>query len=326
MNKISFSVNITINLVSLFFYLFLIVIYFRKTDNNSLKSLLFHIMCYLGIVEFILSISNIMLMGFRFNEQIILCIKKTYYLILFAILLFWIFYIFIIIFEKNNKVIAFLKKNVRFIWIILISFVVIFGIVDYIIPLKITKDIVFTGNIVPLLGIICTSLILLPLILVIFNYKKIAFRKLLPYFVTILLEVFILIMHEIFPFLSLFCLSITVLYYFIYYRLENPDIILVRRFRRYSESIRKIKEEYSFLFNMSYELRQLLNEISIEKDGYLVDGKKSINKRKLEKLILDFIKNDNVENNSTDDLLVTREIYTIDELQKILKEDNIPKW
>ena len=139
----------------------------------------------------------------------------------------------------------------------------------------------------------------------------------------------------------------TVLCYYIYYRLENPDIIYIRNYYKNRDKLRSWREKYGFLFNMSPELRALLNEVTFMKDNYLVDGKKPVSKKKLEALLVDFIKSGEIgettQTNMDEDgieildleeekedipeeMLITKEIYSLQELQEVLKEDNLPKW
>ena len=69
-----------------------------------------------------------------------------------------------------------------------------------------------------------------------------------------------------------------------------------------------------------------------------------VNTKKLEMLIRDFVRSSedgktmqtsidddgieilDVEEDIPDEMLVTKEIYSLDELKEVLKEDNLPKW
>lgn len=349
MNAVTFASNIAIHLSSIIFFLFLVIIYFRKNAKNSLKNRLFHIMCYLGIIEFILELSNILLLNYYVKNLLIIGIKKTYYLCFFAILLLWIYYVCILTIERNKKLASFVKMHIGEIRIFIIMLIVSFGIIDYCLPLNFIFDQYgrinyMVGGIIPILGILSAFFSILPVPLIIINRKELIVRKFLPYFVTIILEILVIIIHNFRPELSLLCFANTILFYFIYYRLENPDIVFVRRFKRNSERMKYIREQYSFLFNMTPELKALLNEIAVQKDGYLIDKSKPINKKKLERLLNDFIKtscgeaiskkayDDEIEilsfedDEQSDEMLITKEIYSLNELQDVLKDNNLPKW
>jgi hypothetical protein len=301
-------------------------------------------MCYLGIIEFIIGISGLLLLNFISKSIIIIALKKIYYLCFFIIIVLWTYYVFIITIEKNKKIASYIRNHIGEIRILLIILIIIFGIIDYILPLNYVFDQYgkvryLTGGIIPILKVISSFLIVLPLYTIINNRREILFRKLLPYFVTFILLIIVLIIHELAPDASLLCFFITILYYFIYYRLENPDIILVREFKKNSEEMKFIKEEYPFIFNMPLELRLILNEIAVSKENNLVNKKIKIDKKKLDNLVNKFIKSScdeqydsytytDAEKNDDylDDMLITKEIYSLKELQDVLKEDNLPKW
>ena len=91
------------------------------------------------------------------------------------------------------------------------------------------------------------------------NYKDLTFKGMFPYFFVLLIEIVSLIIVHFIPSLCLFGFVYTICCFVIYYRMENPDIFMIRRFKKNSDRMRFIREKYGFLFNMSPELRELLN-------------------------------------------------------------------
>ena len=169
-------------------------------------------------------------------------------------------------------------------------------------------------------------------------------KRILSYYVIGIFSISTLIIGYYYPICCPIGLSFTLSCYFAYYRLENPDLLYVRKYKSTNERMKTLHEKYGFLFNMSPELREMLNEISFMKDNYLMDGKKAVNKKKLEALINDFVKSSEVgettltnvddegieildmEEEIPDEMLITKEIYSLNELKEVLKEDNLPKW
>ena len=191
--------------------------------------------------------------------------------------------------------------------------------------------------------IVIGILSLLPIPFIIGNRENIYQKRLLAYYFNVLLTSIMMFVHIQYPALCLVAFPFTMGVYMIYYRLENPDILFVRKFKKNSERMKEIREKYGFIFNMSPELRHLLNEAASMRDDYFMDPK-SVHREQLETLLADFIKgkdgekskkphidDDGIEildfeDETPEEMMVTKEIYSLNELQEVLKEDNLPKW
>ena len=200
------------------------------------------------------------------------------------------------------------------------------------------------GIVFPYVIAIILSVLPLPYILM---QMKGSHKRLISYYFTVFFILILFLIRWRHPSVNAIGFFYTVLCYYIYYRLENPDIIYIRNYYKNRDKLRSWREKYGFLFNMSPELRALLNEVTFMKDNYLVDGKKPVSKKKLEALLVDFIKSGEIgettQTNMDEDgieildleeekedipeeMLITKEIYSLQELQEVLKEDNLPKW
>lgn len=348
MEDIPFVFGITINACSLLFFILLVVVYFRKNAKYSIKNHIFRRILYMGIAGFLFEFIYLILLHFTGTLLLIGFAHKTMLLCFVACVLMWTYYVFILIFEKNQNVFGLLRRNRTRIDIYLI---IIFGVIS-IIELFLPSTFYYNNiNVIQYVGgyhsifafVVILFLMILPLPFLLLNLKNITIKKFYPYFIIGIIFIVTSVILILFPSYTMIGLSFTLSCYLIYDRLENPDIVLVRKLIHNTEQMKTFRKKYGFLFNMSPELRELLNEISYMKDNVLVDEKRPISKKRLETLILDFVKSseygfttqtilddDGVEilaiEDPDDDLMLTREIYSLEELKSILEEDNAPKW
>lgn len=348
MNILPYIIGISVSLCSFLFYLFLSSFYFYQSKKSTLKNQLYRkiLLCGFGVILF----DTIYQLGmcFSFPTYLLILSRKVTFFFLVPCLLLWTYYVFLILFQKNKKICDWIRKNHVKIDFFLYSIFLTLGILIFVLPLSFHYNelgiLKSTYGSCFLFCLVVFSLLgLLPLPFFFVYRRDVPFSKMIPYFVILFLEIGVILFTYFYSSYSLFVPFLTLSCFFIYFFLEDPDLVYVRGYHKSRDEIRKIREEYGFLFNMSPELRDLLNEISFMKENYLVDGKKNISRKKLETLIYDFIKSseegkttqtkideDGIEILEEDDppeeMLITKEIYSLDELQAVLEEDNLPKW
>ena len=351
MNIVPFVFDITINICSFIFYLFLIIVYFRKNVKYNIKNNIFRRVLYFGIFGFLFEFVYFFLIHYSIVTGLIGFAKKFSLWCFIGGLVLWIYYVFILIFEKNHDASSVIRSNHSSIDIYLLIATCTIGLVDIFLPLS--YKMLETGYVQSISGagivfmyIVSIILLVIPLPFLLIEREVISHKRLVSYYLISIFIIVGIVLSMRYPALSIFGFIYTLSCYLIYYRLENPDIIFVRNSRKNSDRMRVLREKYGFLFNMSPELRDLLNEISFMKENYLMDGSRILTKRKqkLETLINDFIKSSedgitqqtnmdddgveilDLEEEIPDEMLVTKEIYSLDELKEVLKEDNLPKW
>lgn len=351
MDSVPYIFGIAFNICSFLFYLLLVIVYFRKNAKYNLRNYIFRRILYFGFFGFLFEFLYLFIIHFSNASLLVGLSKKFVFLCFLACLLLWTYYVILVAFEKNQEVSNKIRKSNFSIDIFLLVLLSVIGIIDLLLPCSFEYSDV--GRVLYMYGIgtsfiyfIYIFLSVVPIPFLLMNYKDITFKGLFPYYFILTVEMISFIILHFVPSLCLLGFVYTIGCYVIYYRMENPDIFLIRKFKKNSDRMRLMKEKYGFLFNMSPELRDLLNEISYMKDNYLIDGKKAINKKKFEALMLDFVTSGEmgktVQNKVDDDgieildlddekdpneeMLVTKEIYSLKEIKEILKEDNLPRW
>ena len=344
-----FSINITINLCAFLFYLFLFVVYFHKNANYNIRNLIFRRILIIGIFTFLFELTYLLLVHFSSSLLLIGLSKKFMSLSLLYSLLFWTYYVVILVYEKNKEQSNSIRKNHNTIdlYLLLIAFTI--GVITIVLPIDysyaaegVVKAV--SGPCFIFIMILSILLLLIPLPLIVRQREIVMQKRMFSYYVICIFIILSLIFIHIYSAVSFLFFVFTLSCYLIYYRLENPDLLYVRKFKRNQERLRTLREKYGFLFNMSPELRDLLNEISFMKENYVTENKKTVSYKKLETLIQDFIRSSEggittqtnidddgieileLEEDEPDEMLLTKEIYSLQELKEVLKEDNLPKW
>lgn len=351
MNTIPYAIDATITIVSFIFYLFIVYVYFHKNPRYSIRNRIFKKYLGFGIFAFLFEGLYLLLIKFSTNKLLIGLSRKFLLLCFVACAILWIFYVFILIYEKHKEGANFIRRNYHNIEFYILLSIVTITIIDIFLPIGFVKgenDLYsyLTGAGLVFNSILVIVLFLVPIPFIFAKRDIVSWKRLRPYFINFVLVFGMMFLLNKFPTYLIEMLVFTMSTYLIYYRLENPDIIFVRNSKKNVDRMRLLREKYGFLFNMSPELRDLLNEISFMKENYLMDGARVASKRKqkLETLINDFIKSSefgvtqqtnmdedgveilDLEEEVPDEMLVTKEIYSLDELKEVLKEDNLPKW
>ena len=346
MNEL-FGVSFTI--CSFLFFVFLLVVYLRKNAKYNLRNRIYRrILCF-GFFGFLFEFLFFLAITLSNSEVLISITKKFTFLCFIACMLLWAYYVLILVFEKNKDASGWIRKNSLNLDIYLLVGLVALGIIELSLPVNFAYtdegDIWYMYGAASLfLYVLSFVLCLVPIPFFVMNRNLITFKRTVSYYFVTFMVILSLVLVYFIPNACLLGFVYTISCYFVYYRLENPDIIFVRRFKRNSERMRYLREQFGFLFNMSPELRSLLNEMALMKDNYLVDGRKTVSKKKLDTLISDFIKSSedgkthqtkvdddgveilDFEETTPDEMLLTKEIYSLNELKEVLKEDNLPKW
>lgn len=301
MNMFTFSVNF----VCLLFWAFLAGVYFFKKNMNNYENKIYKYIIildflllfthFLGIIVayyFVHDINNIPMPYLLFNgiysmSQMGWCVYFTYYMI-------------IAVNETNEKFNKWFysnpKKNFKLFNIICI----LLCFIDFLLPVKYEIDkngvLVFTGIRIDFITYTMFALGFICLIAIIINRKNIKIRKIIPFAFLTVSQLTVLFIYLYDPSLSLFTLSTTLISYFMYHTIENPDIKIIRELELATEQAEKSKNaKRDFLSSMSQEMMTPINQIlgltqvMINRDEveYMHhDGEEILNEsRKLNKLV-----------------------------------------
>ena len=257
-------------ILSFFYSLMLVIIYFRRKNIRSLETktyskivitnflnVLFAILCYFTI----LYKDNL----FFIND----IVSKTLLIFFITWELFFTYYIMIIINKDDKKVKATtdkLKLLILFLYSLLIAII-------YYLPLYYhneNKIIYSYGPSANLIYALTACLIIIWLILIIKNVEILKSKKCIPVILFIVLTVIVVIIQKQNPGLLLITATETFITIIMYFTIENPDMKLLKEMHEAKEISDNANEEKTlFLYNMTQEIRTTTKNIDNEADNII---------------------------------------------------------
>ena len=259
------EVEFLVNISALSFLLFLAIVYFTKKNALNIENKIYRIML----------IANILFLIFQILTKFVYEWNEDYYLpfsnIPIAIIVVWIllfgYYLIIVSNEKNKKFMDYFTRNQKNINRLVAMFMIIMAFIVLFLPSSIiyNENHEVIGIIGPntyfMYGSLAIS-ILSAAYSIIKNRKNLNKKKLAP-FLAIFAFIFIMLIFistvEVNPGIYLLFSLIT---YFMYHTIENPDIKMIAQLefaKNQAEKSNKAKTD--FLSSMSHEIRTPLNAI-----------------------------------------------------------------
>ena len=257
-------------ILSFFYSLMLVIIYFRRKNIRSLETktyskivitnflnVLFAILCYFTI----LYKDNL----FFIND----IVSKTLLIFFITWELFFTYYIMIIINKDDKKVKATtdkLKLLILFLYSLLIAII-------YYLPLYYhneNKIIYSYGPSANLIYALTACLIIIWLILIIKNVEILKSKKCIPVILFIVLTIIVVIIQKQKPGLLLITATETFITIIMYFTIEDPDMKLLKEMHEAKEISDNANEEKTlFLYNMTQEIRTTTKNIDNEADNII---------------------------------------------------------
>lgn len=244
---------------SLFYLILTMIIYFGKervkTEENKVYK-------YILIVSFIGIILDLFGIYASLNIPDTSIIRffalKSYYQYLITILILFSIYIFLPSLQKNKN------KNITVKY--LGTTYGILSLFNIILPFNFYRD----GNVIYAEGLNTLFLygaagiiIIIWLIYILLNFRKINIRRLLPIIIFIIFSVPVIYFQMLNPGSLLVTALITFITVYMYYTIENPDIKMISELEKNRALVESSLEDKSlFLFKISQDIKQPLNSLS----------------------------------------------------------------
>lgn len=239
----------------------LLVIYFSKKRVHLLENSIYILM----IFSILMNSALVSLLFYNYytnyNASLVSLLNKLDYVFLIIWSSSLMLYIFVITYKERKRFKRLLKKvSTSVIVLDIIMFVVVFNSkIDLIIKDSIHQT--AQGEAVILSIIFCLFYILVSLLIVLFNLKKINIKH-LPVFVIIFTAILIAILFSVNPYLIIISIGLTIDNFIMYFTIENPDIKLINELELTKDNLENanlVKSE--FLRSMSHEIRTPMNQI-----------------------------------------------------------------
>lgn len=244
---------------SLFYLILTMIIYFGKERVKTEENKVYKYILIVSFIGIILDLFGIYAsLNIPDTSIIRFLALKSYYQYLITILVLFSIYIFLPSLQKT--------KNKG---IVVKYLAVIYGILSFfniILPFKFYRD----GNIIYAEGLNTLFLygaagivIIIWLIYILINFRKINIKRLLPIIIFIIFSVPVIYFQMLNPGSLLVTALITFITVYMYYTIENPDIKMISELEKNRALVESSLEDKSlFLFKMSQDIKQPLNSLS----------------------------------------------------------------
>ena len=284
------SVGFIFLLFSFIYSLFLNILYFNKKHVKNYETKIFGIMITVNFVGILLETMCILFISKLGVDNLLTIIVNRLFLIylLSFVFLFMLYVLYISFIESEDKIRT--EKIYIFTRKVISAFYLLTVIISMVCSLHIYSDnnIIYSyGPATKVVFVVSTICVIICIVSMIKNYKKLKNKKYLPLFIFILLGSSTTILQYMFPSITLTTSAETFLVFIMYFTIENPDVKMIEQLNVAKDQAEKAnRAKTDFLSSMSHEIRTPLNAIMGFSNGLLDDDLPTESKEDVNNIIM----------------------------------------
>ena len=256
-------IGLSIILTNLLYLILVAIVYFSKPRIRNVENKVYSYLVLISIFNLVLEVCCCFFVAHRSSYVVINAIVNRVFLLgLLGWLIIFTLYMIYISFFKGTS--FYQKHKKECVGICFFTFMVLFAFI-LIAPIYYFSNNVYTYSYGPAadsLLVMGAISIIIDLICLIKNYKKIKQKENYPLLVLILVMIIVATLREINPGIIVINSAFSLITIIMYFTIENPDVKVINELNRNKDILEKNNEERSnLLFRMTQEVRKPISNI-----------------------------------------------------------------